>query len=202
MELVIDELDDYYTNEQFEKIPENSVPDFSQKSFPKKVVQFAEANKPMHQAIPKVNAKMTRPNMPNPKPQISYKDILSKMGMFVSEGKLHLVDRNSLPPEQQEQYSQKQQYSRKQQQEQQEQPDLIHQNSYIYNKYFANQTQHSNVRQPKTVEEYKQMLVHDYIQRQRIKQVKSTKLIMPTSNINMSAGNSGNLNKLFSFSKR
>ena len=30
------------------------------------------------------------------KPKISYEDILSKMGMFVSDGKLHLVDKNSV----------------------------------------------------------------------------------------------------------
>ena len=45
------------------------------------------------------------------------------------------------------------------------------------------------------------MLLQDHLQRQRIKQIKSTKLIMPTSNISM-ASNNGNLNKLFNFSKR
>jgi hypothetical protein len=46
------------------------------------------------------------------------------------------------------------------------------------------------------------ILVDDYIEKQRIKQMKSTKLVMPTSNINMAAGHSANLNKLFGFPKR
>jgi hypothetical protein len=46
------------------------------------------------------------------------------------------------------------------------------------------------------------ILVDDYIEKQRIKQMKSTKLVMPTSNINIAAGHSANLNKLFGFPKR
>ena len=53
-----------------------------------------------------------------------------------------------------------------------------------------------------TKQEYKRKVFEDYIQRQKIKQMKSRKLLMPTSNINISAGNSANLNKLFNFSKR
>jgi predicted transcriptional regulator len=53
-----------------------------------------------------------------------------------------------------------------------------------------------------SLNEYKKMVVLDILQKKRIKQIKSTKLIMPTSNINMAAGHSGNLNKLFNFSKR
>ena len=40
------------------------------------------------------------------------------------------------------------------------------------------------------------------IQKYRIKQMKSNKLIMPTSNINFAQGSSSNLNKLFAFSQR
>ena len=50
------------------------------------------------------------------------------------------------------------------------------------------------------------MLIEDYIERERIKQMKSRKLIMPTSNINIAGGSSANFtslqNKLFGFSKR
>jgi hypothetical protein len=45
------------------------------------------------------------------------------------------------------------------------------------------------------------MLIKDIIQKHRVKQMKNTKLIMPTSNINFSRS-SANMNKLFSFSNR
>jgi hypothetical protein len=78
----------------------------------------------------------------------------------------------------------------------------IPQNSYIYNKYFRDQTpSQDNIRQPLTILDYQNMIIHDALQKQRIKQIKSTKLLMPTSNINLAAGSS-NLNKLFTFPKR
>ena len=197
MELNIYELEQ--DNNMYEEIPENT--------FPTKVIKnvhFVDNQKPTHQAIPKVNAKMVRPKMPNQAPKISYEDILSKMGMFVSDGKLHLVDRNTLTPEKQKElmdYQRKPQY-----QEPLNQPinQNIPPNSYIYNKLFKDQIQHQpTVRKPKTIQEYKRMLVEDYLIREKNKQIKSTKLVMPTSNINISYGNSRGLpNKLFSFSKR
>ena len=179
----------------FEKIPENSVP----VKVIKKGVHFADTIKP----IPKQNAKMVRPQVIPEKPKMSYEDILSKMGMFVAEGKLHLMEDNQQQYHQQQQYQQ-QQY---QQQQYQQQPQYnidanIPQNSYIYNKYFQNKTETTNnIRRPLSLKEYRNMLILDLLQKQKIKQIKSTKLIMPTSNINL-AGGSANLNKLFTFSQR
>jgi hypothetical protein len=220
MQLNISELDDNLYNEnlddyeqhfesqtELEKIPENSAPI----KVIKKSVHFDDSvKKPTHQSIPRVNAKMVRPQMPQQKPKISYEDILSKMGMFVSDGKLHLLDRNTLTPQKQEEllYAQRQQYKPQQYQEEIQEPESIPNtnipnNSYIYNKYFKDELkQEETVRRPRTLQEYKMMLLQDYLQKQRIKQMKSTKLVMPTSNINISAGNTGNLNKLFNFSKR
>jgi len=202
-----DDLNDYdniplQTNKSYEEIPENM--------FPTKVIKnvhFDDNNlysqKPIHQSIPKVNAKMVRPKMSPQSPKISYEDILSKMGMFVSNGKLHLLDRNALTPEQ---YKNLLDDNNKKTENQSHTDDRqnIPQNSYIYNKLFKDQIQPQNiVRKPKTLEEYKRMLVEDYLKRERIKQIKSTRLIMPTSNINISVGNSTQLqNKLFSLSKR
>ena len=212
MELNIYELDED-NNQFYDEIPENS---FSTKVI--KNVHFEDNQKPTHQSIPKVNAKMIRPKMPNPTPKISYEDILSKMGMFVSDGKLHLVDRNTLTPEKRKElmdYQRNKQF--------QEEPHAIinqniphatinqniphattNQNSYIYNKLFKDQIQPQiTVRKPKTIQEYKRMLVEDYLMRERNKQIKSTKLIMPTSNINISDGSSRGLpNRFFSLSKR
>lgn len=179
MELNINELDD----NMYDQIPENR---------PIKVVKKTNTNSqvPTKSAIKKV----TRPNVPEQKPKISYDDILSKMGMFVSNGQLHLLDE---APKQQP----------KQQQQQQQQninPISTPQNSYIYNKYFSNEMKNTNVgpRVPKSIQEYRNMLIQDIIQKQRIKQIKSTKLIMPNSNINFAPYSSHNMNKLFTFSNR
>jgi hypothetical protein len=108
------------------------------------------------------------------------------MGMFVSDGKLHLVDRNTV--------------SFQEEQKQEQVINQIPQNSYIHNKYFKNELQPQNtITRPKTAQEYKKMILENYIERLRIKQIKSKKLLMPTSNINMATGNSSNLNRLFKF---
>lgn len=180
MQLNISELEEY------EQIPENMTVPIK---VIKKNVHFED--RPMHQTIPKEYSKMIRPQQPPERPKISYEDILSKMGMFVSDGKLHLVDRNSSQPQKQQELNSSDTAN-------------IPQNNYIYNKFFKDelQPQQHSLRQPRTLEEYKRMVVEDYIKRQHIKQMKSTKLIMPTSNINISARPSANLNKLFSFPKR
>ena len=213
MELIINELDEsifndnienYYedtSQESFEQIPENIIK-VIKKNVLKKNVQFDDSLKPLHQSFPKANSKRIRTQVANQGPKISFDDILSKMGTFVSDGKLHLIDRNTLPQQQQQQPKQLQQQQQSQQQYQQSETN-IPQNSYIYNKYFKdNMQQQDTIRKPKTLQEYKIMVIKDYIQSQRIKQMKSTKLIMPTSNISMSSGHSSNLNKLFNFSKR
>ena len=197
MELNIYELEQ--DNNMYEEIPENT--------FPTKVIKnvhFDDNQKPTHQPIPKVNAKMVRPKMPNQPPKISYEDILSKMGMFVSDGKLHLVDRNTLTPEKQKELMNYKQYQEPLNQPINQNAYPTNQNSYIYNKLFKDQIQHQpTVRKPKTIQEYKKMLVEDYLIREKNKQIKSTKLVMPTSNINISDGSTRGLpNRLFSFSKR
>jgi hypothetical protein len=75
------------------------------------------------------------------------------------------------------------------------------QNSYIYNKYFKDELQPQNtIRRPRTKEEYTRMLLLDILQKQRINQIKSKKLIMPTTNIHMAEQRPNNMNKLFHFS--
>jgi hypothetical protein len=137
--------------------------------------------------ISKQNAKIIKEQIPSQKQKISYEDILSKMGMFVSDGKLHLVNKKVVSFEQQMS---------------QQVETNIPQNNYIYNKHFKNELQPQNaIIPPKTLQEYKNLLLKNYIENLRIKQIKSKKLLMPTSNINIATGNS-NLNKLFSFSKK
>ena len=190
----------------------------------KKGVQFEEPTRQKNQVISKETAKIVRPKVI---PQISYEDIMSKMGMFVADGKLHLMDNNPQGYQQIKNYQQQQhqqhnqqnnqqhnqQYNQQkhqqhnqqhnQQYNQQHNQQNIPQNSYIYNKLFKEELRPQNeIRRPMTAQEYKIKVLKNFIQSQRIREMKSRKLLMPTSNINISSGNSGNLNKLFNFSKR
>jgi hypothetical protein len=223
MELKINELDELIYdddfenyNEQidssFEQIPENTVPItvIKKGTIPlkanKKNVHFDDSilssQKPMHQSIPRSNAKITRSQVPPEKPKISYEDILSKMGMLVSNGKLHLVDRNSTPlhlqqqmskqmnkntaPEQYEERHYDKQY-RPQVKQQEYRQEQVPQNSYIFNKYFKDELKpEETIRRPRTLQEYKIMLLQDHLQRQRIKQIKSTFKQSIFNNINSS----------------
>ena len=161
----------------FEQIPENIVP--IKKKVTKSILK-PQIQKPIQNQIQKPIQNQIQ------KPKISYEDILSKMGMFVSDGKLHLVDRNTV--------------SFQEEQKQEQVINQIPQNSYIHNKYFKNELQPQNtMTRPKTIQEYKKMVLENYIERLRIKQIKSKKMLMPTSNINMATGNSSNLNRLFKF---
>ena len=76
----------------------------------------------------------------------------------------------------------------------------INRNSYIYNKYFKNElnTDVGEVRKPKTMEEYKLMLLQDLLQKQRIRQIKSRQIQIPTSNIAFS-DRPNDLNRLFKY---
>lgn len=176
-----------------EDIPENNfsvnvVKQNKEVSFSQDIGQMRQT-----QSIPKPYAKMTRPIQPPVKQQISYDDILSKMGMFVVNGQLHLKGNGHYDPPN---------ISTSKMNDPHQKNVQIPQNSYIYNKYFKDAfTGEEEQGRPKTLLEYRDMLIKDIIQKARIKQIKSKKLIMPTSNINLASGPS-DLNKLFSFSQR
>jgi hypothetical protein len=227
MELNISELDNLGEN-MYDQIPENR----PVKVIKKEKVRFnSNINAdPVSPNQPNINTKsvlkkMTRPHVPAQKPKVSYDDILSKMGMFVADGQLHLLDNQPLKVQQQikQQHAyqsqnqsamqnqsfnkpyQPQAYQPQQQpQNQPQQSQAYQQNSYIYNKYFNNEVNDQpDVRVPRNLQEYKNMLMHDILQKHRIRQIKSTKLVMPNSNINFApAYSSMNMNKLFKFSNR
>jgi hypothetical protein len=201
MELNISETEEFNYN-TYDQIPENIPIKITKKDnrvrFNSDVLETnTNINVPTKSAVKKV----VRPHVPEPKPKISYDDILSKMGMFVADGQLHLLDNQ--PPKVQQQIKQKIQQKKQEPIQEQYQEISTPQNSYIYNKYFNNEVQNNiGPRVPKNLQEYKNMLVQDIIQKQRIKQIKSTKLIMPNSNIHFAPYSSHNMNKLFSFSNR
>ena len=113
----------------------------------------------------------------------------------------------------QQQYPQQQQQQYPQQQQQQypqqlqvnktvEKLDPSVKNSYIYNKYFQDYKDANpvsrEVRVPKTMEEYKKMLLEDKIkeleQKKRISEIKSTKLMFTTTPSNqINPSNSRNI---------
>jgi len=188
----------------------------------KKIVHKNEIQEQPHQilsqgikAIPKSYAKMVRQQIPEKKPIVSYDDILKNMGMVIVDGKLHLIPninkvlnqtsntaRQTETSVKQTKTVSKDTYVYQDQTQTQQTPEI--QNSYIYNKYFNDEkNEASSVRVPKNIYEYRDMLLHDILQKQRIKQIKSTKMVMPNSNINFSGPNPyRNLNRLFDFSKR
>jgi hypothetical protein len=155
-----------------------------------------------------------------------YDNILSKMGMYVENGKITLTDQNvkhvsftnvntNVNTNKCDINNNTQcnkikcarlQQSIKQQYQANNNPNpspLItdSKNSYIYNKYFKNQPDEQETEKaPLTKEEIIQKLLQNRLQRQRIKQMKSTKLIMPTENIHFAPEN--NFNRLFGFSSR
>ena len=205
MELHITEIDNLQTN--YEQIPENMPPKASAPKInvvkhnnkvrfvdqPNIPSQTPNQNIKPYMSGPK--AKMVRPTVPPTKPQVSYDDILNKLGMFVANGKLHLLDGQQQPPLNRAEVPK---------------PHVSNpnpnpnQNTYIYNKYFQNNQydQDQEQQRPMTPLEYRDMLIKNIIQKHKIKQMKSTKLVMPNSNINFASGPTSNLNKLFGFSQR
>lgn len=193
-------------SQNYEQIPENMPPKMnvvkrvSRVHFEEQTLNHHSLNQPYNQnikpSISGVKARMVRPNVPPPKPKVSYDDILNKLGMFVAEGKLHLLDGQGQQPN-------SKLLTKGQRQEapviQEPNPN---QNSYIYNKYFQNNNHEAEPQRPLTPLEYRDMLIRNIIQKHKMKQMKSTKLIMPNSNINFAPGPTANMNKLFGFSER
>ena len=203
MELHVSEMDN---SQNYEQIPENMPPKMnvvkraSRVHFEEQTLNHQPLNQPQNQNIKPyisgVKARMVRPNVPPPKPKVSYDDILNKLGMFVAEGKLHLLDGQGQQPN-----SKLLTNSQRQEAPVIQEPNP-NQNSYIYNKYFQNNNHEAEPQRPLTPLEYRDMLIRNIIQKHKIKQMKSTKLVMPNSNINFAPGPTANMNKLFGFSER
>jgi hypothetical protein len=74
-------------------------------------------------------------------------------------------------------------------------------NSYIYNKYFKDYIKEEE--KPKDINEYRNMLIRQIIQNYKNRQIKTTKIIVPTNNYNNANFNYKiEENKWFDFSKR
>ena len=159
------------------------------------------------------------------KKKVSFNDILSNMNLVVNKkGVLQFMQPTYEPQQdyqyEEQYYQEQQQYAEPQQQQyfpqqrqnmpqqrqnmpQQRQPvDPSVKHSYIYNKYFKDYADVSapapEIRVPKTIEEYNQMVNEDRIkrieERKRIAEIKSTKLMFTTTPDNhVSQGNPRNI---------
>lgn len=106
------------------------------------------------------------------KKSIDYDDILRNMGMHEVKGKLYWEkindDSQNIMNDAQQQYIQPQSQNIN--------------NSYIYNKYFKNEmnnnlTKNIYNQQPKNIIEYRNMMIKQMIERKKIQQIKSTKML-------------------------
>jgi hypothetical protein len=152
-----------------------------------------------------------QPTTQSKKKKVSFNDILSNMNIVVNQqGVLQFMQpspdlQEQMYPQQQQNYPQQQQNYPEQQQQNYQQPyqeyvaqqvvkkqqplDPSVKNSFLYNKYFKDYKDVSiaqpEVRVPKTIEEYKQMLLEDRIkrieQKKMVSQIKSTKLLFTTN---------------------
>ena len=145
-----------------------------------------------------VNYWETSTNVQTPKnKKINYDDILNSLNMVVNKnGVLQYMTTNGNQDPEQRQY----------QQQQQQQPikgkplEPQVKNSQIYNKYFKdykdpNAEYVQEVKVPQTIEEYNRMVLEERIkriqERNRIAQIKSTKMLFESNNIPVN--NTGNI---------
>ena len=136
------------------------------------------------------------------KKKINYNDILNSLNLVVNKsGVLQYI---STTDNQEPYYDEKQPYN--QQQQPKGKPlDPQVKNSHIYNKYFKdykdpNVEYIEEVKVPQTIEEYNRMLLEDRIkriqERNRVAQIKSTKLFFESNNNGNSSSNISNNGKI------
>jgi len=161
-------------------------------------------------------------NTEKQKKRISYDDILSSMNTVVINGKLEFISKDKLNnileknnPDQNVPIKKRVTFNEPRQQQYQQQPmQQVNKNSYIYNKFFKdykdpNQNQYQDLEEqrPLTKKELINQIItnriNDINQRNRIAQIKSTKLLFNNNNRTDIVINSTQsrepLNRLFRF---
>jgi hypothetical protein len=132
------------------------------------------------------------PVKPIKKKRVTFPDILSNMNLVVKNGVLQQMG-PAIPQTKHDQYT----------------DNYNNDNNYIYNKYFKdyatmNQSNYTEIKVPKTLEEYKKMLLEEkakrFLERRRIAQIKSTKLLFTDSGVqnnNIIKPSVNNLRKMY-----
>jgi hypothetical protein len=135
------------------------------------------------------------------KKKVSFDDILSNMNLVVNQNG---VLQSIVPKQQNEEYGRNEEYQYnepnyqrqvqvRKTQNSEEPLDRSVKHSYIYNKYFKDYKDANlskpEVRVPKTIEEYRKMILEDKIKKieeiRRISQIKSTKLMFTSNSSNV-----------------
>jgi hypothetical protein len=178
MELNLSELDNTNTMNPYDTFDYNS---------------YEQQNGINYWEKPKVKEIQTK------KKKISFNDILTNMNLVINKGVLQFMGPNQeeQPQNGQQNYNYnsndfsqyQQQYQQPQQNRNLEPVDLSVKHSYIYNKYFKDYANPNaskpGPRVPKTMEEYRQMLLDDKIKeiqhRQMLEQVKSKKMMFTSA---------------------
>ncbi len=132
--------------------------------------------------------------------KISYNDILNSLNLVVNKnGVLQYMSVNPNGGNEQQPQYQQPQYQQPQTKGKPLEPQV--KNSYIFNKYFKDYNDPNSeiiqeVKTPQTIEEYNQMVLEERIrriqERNRIAQIKSTKMLYESNNGNMANGNISN----------
>ena len=153
------------------------------------------------------NTEIESKNIKTKKKKVSFDDILSNMNLVVNQnGTLQHMSSNKETIEIQNSNSFQNSNNQGQNQIHVQKYETIDPNikhSYIYNKYFKDYNNMNNIepeiRVPKTIEEYKKMLLEDRIkvmeQKKRISQIKSKKLLF-TTNVSFQSGTQVSSNSL------
>lgn len=124
--------------------------------------------------------------------KLTYEDIMKNMGIYQYNNKLYFLNN-----------TQKQTQIQKQTQTQIQTQEKYIYNSYIYNKYFKNHINNQcSAEGPKNINEYRDNLIREIIQKYKIRKIKSSKIIIPTNNNYIVNNTQFDENKLFDFSKR
>ena len=172
-----------------------------------------------HNANQKIQKQGQRQRQTQKQKRISYDDILSSMNTVVIDGKLEFISKESLQNIVENQQKQDQQNKKKVSFNQQEQypsqniqQPQISKNSYIYNKLFKDYKEPSLIQneepfRPLTKNELIKQLIINKVnainERNRIAQIKSTKLLFNNNNnrniIINSNPNPNGMNRLFNF---
>jgi hypothetical protein len=130
-------------------------------------------------------------NKPVNKKTVDYDGILKNMGMREIKGKLFwekniptstststsTTEENFVPYDPKLKTKTPQQMQRRPPLQQQHQQQQIPKNSYIHNKYFKNEIKDPQIiNRPANREEYRNMLIRQFIEKKRIERIKTTKM--------------------------
>lgn len=161
-------------------------------------------------AVPPRRQAPVPPSAPAPvsEKKLTYDDILSSMSMQLVNGKLQLTKKQEpviQPPQQRGQPMQQQRGPQRGQPMQQQQRGLQRPTRPAQQQQVQEEEESQEPRPPFTKEMHKKLMIIQHIKQQkeiqRIRQIKSTKLMFPNPNVNIASSSTqtANMNRFFKF---